>query len=491
MAPKDKKGLLDPRRLANHLARGAVAKGESHKAKAIVQKFMQPPLAIADVTTGGGLIDQMHGSPADGWAAETSSTLPVWNAETGEIDKMPLPFRKQPFMRNQVVQESQKYKEFAKGRQTQAVAGGGIMMGKVRRNPFTGEIIVKHHHWFPNFHILDVANRKELPSNRAALEEDPYLYRAVPMLYRSWIYQGLFSLGDVSISGKAHDSHGILKMALGFRCLDVPVASNRWSPAVFYVLISILSAIPGDTALFWVSMILTLFTIGVSNRYNLPLHYSVDRKISLPFRIAYTAFPLIRIQWADWAIFKIVAAVLCTILAIADLILGDAIIIRAFRFNASYEIQKALGNRVYVCKRIGGEQAKQFGFSIGVDPSVSGLETWTSEHIMIADIEGMIMELRPMRIKDWIQAEAALEQQQGHGSELIPLVFTGLDLVEHPGGEGEEHKTMLPKNNNLGGLAGWQDVMKQHAKEQAGGDARGDLLAGKGANPFIWQVQDL
>eukprot|EP00438_Fugacium_kawagutii_P004012 Skav222472 [mRNA] locus=scaffold242:37632:46709:+ [translate_table: standard] len=68
----------------------------------------------------------------------------------------------------------------------------GVLMGKCRRSPMTGEITMEKPTSFPNFQVVDLAGREFLPRSRHTLEEDKYLFKPVPLMYRTWLYQRFF-----------------------------------------------------------------------------------------------------------------------------------------------------------------------------------------------------------------------------------------------------------------------------------------------------------
>merc|ERR1719401_477878 len=77
-------------------------------------------------------------------------------------------------------------------------------------------------------------------------------------------------------------------------------------------------------------------------------------------------------------------------------------LLRSVSFWARWQITHRLANRVYVCSRIGAAWYEhQFGSRGSVPEEVVGFSPWRREQALIAELQGMLFELRPVSAEDW------------------------------------------------------------------------------------------
>ena len=62
-------------------------------------------------------------------------------------------------------------------------------MNRCFRNPFTGKTHLEDLDLHYDFSIVDLKSRQTITGTPKELAEDPYLYRAVPLNLRTWLYQ--------------------------------------------------------------------------------------------------------------------------------------------------------------------------------------------------------------------------------------------------------------------------------------------------------------
>merc|ERR1719203_2418920 len=110
-------------------------------------------------------------------------------------------------------------------------------------------------------------------------------------------------------------------------------------------------------------------------------------------------------------------------LMIVDFFSGDLQTLMWYRLNCSYEIIKILPNRVFICRRHGAShQEDVFGTRGRVAESITGLGAWQRGFYIIADIHGILAELRPVSREVWhsIHDEQSIQSRQ--------LTFFGMDV---------------------------------------------------------------
>lgn len=299
----------------------------------------------------------------------------------------------------------------------------GALMGKCKRSPMTGEIIIEKPTNFPNFQVVDLAGRRKLPRSRADLENDPFLFKASPLMYRTWLYQSLFQSG--STVTKSSDADFVIKKALGSFCLDVKMWDTRWSPMMAYAYIMFLSALTCDPFLIITASILGVLSGMISVGWNTPFTYRYDRLLTLPLRAGYLG--LIAWLFPSETMLETIGSVLLIACVVAELALGDLRILTTYRFHCSYEVERALGQRCFVCARHGAATLYQEFTKLSfapIDEIITGVPLWTQNHHLICELDGFMVELKPMTRDDWKRAS------KEYNWHLKALTYISLPVVE-------------------------------------------------------------
>merc|ERR1719401_1385176 len=100
-------------------------------------------------------------------------------------------------------------------------------------------------------------------------------------------------------------------------------------------------------------------------------------------------------------------------------------LLRSVSFWARWQITHRLANRVYVCSRIGAAWYEhQFGSRGSVPEEVVGFSPWRREQALIADLQGMLFELRPMSAEEW---GILFEQAERYQEKVVVL---SLDIFD-------------------------------------------------------------
>lgn len=296
-------------------------------------------------------------------------------------------------------------------------------IGKVWRCSLTGKIHLRDDRSNDNdFIAVDLWERKTVAGKVDALVEDKYLFKASPMLYRTWLYH---ESSRRLVFPKSTDPNAMLRMILSQRCIDAPIAGGRWSPSAIAVLTCMCLALSADDVLIIVSIAWLAISSGISSLCNSPKRYRQLRAIFIIPRIAWQLLLFIRLiqSVSEKISFNVLGTVLAVILSIADWIMGDREVLNAFRFTCSYEIVKELPNRVFVCGRRGAADIHStFGESPPVPYEVTGMGKWTHDLVLITDIMGIILELYPFSkvdLENMVNESAA--------NSAITFHFWGLD----------------------------------------------------------------
>jgi len=300
--------------------------------------------------------------------------------------------------------------------------GGGCqkctILGKCRRNPITGEVLLGNASILADFAIVDLWERVALFGNPADLVEDPYIFKIVPMPYRTWMYHHYFA--DRQYLAKSGGSNGIMDRVLAENTVDdARIRAGRWSPSLCYTPIAFISCLTADMITVYFSILMCVGLIGTAMLANSPRWYGWVRLQTSPLRLVY--FGLIVIRMTSGASgFIVFAYVLIILLMLADFS-GDYMALMASGSHAKYKVIRILPSRVFVARRSGAAFLEDDDWT-PVSELISGVGAWTRELALIAEIRGLVCQLKPMSVKDWTMA---CEQRNSTGR---PLSFMGLDL---------------------------------------------------------------
>lgn len=306
---------------------------------------------------------------------------------------------------------------------------GPSFIGKVFRQSISGKIKLQHYEATPqyDFHAVDLWTRPSVEGLLDKLKKDKYFFRPIPMLYRTWLYHEAHRQQKHPTTS---DETGQIRRVLSATCIDADISSGRWSPLIFMIPGSFCAACTNDeiTAVIGVFMVWFMQRSGMN--YNTPESYRELRFWLLLPRIAWLVFVAIRsIFWLATAnlinILSLVGIFACVFL---DIWFGDKEVIAGYKFNCHYEVVKVLPNRVFIVRRKGAADTENiFGSRGRVHYNISGMGTWKSDMLLVAEIMGCIFELRPFCDKDW----TALCQELGQeNSEEIRMTYWGLDCFD-------------------------------------------------------------
>jgi len=292
------------------------------------------------------------------------------------------------------------------------------LMGCAHRSPITGDITLREIEDIPDFFVVDLLERDRLPQKVQDLAEDPYLYRPVPLKYRTWLYHEAWrrkTLPKLQIKGSAKHEHTMMLQTLSMPAIDVPIRAGRYSTLVFFVTGTFLSVLDRDSTMSISAVMLLYLLYGISAGTNSPGYYRLERLITAPLRLGFLAFLIVPIQLTS--IMGAIGRLATALLLIADFLVGDLSVFLSLKCTCTHHVMRILPSRVYVCQRIGAEfTEKMFGDRGEVPECISGFRPWKKCHSLLADVGGIICELRPMSPEDWLLI--AEEWSMGGGRPL-------------------------------------------------------------------------
>lgn len=288
------------------------------------------------------------------------------------------------------------------------------IMGAVGRNAITGCVNVRREKKvmeeqgdLPDCSVIDLWKRKLVTGSPQDLDSDMYLFRPHILGYRTWIYHYLFKHRVVVQSS---DENAMIKATLDHMCIDGPISGGRWTPAMAMVPFSVGVALTGDRVLTSVAVMILNFMIFLAGALNSPEAYRFMRPLTVIPRIAYYGVMLAGMLDSAG---PGPGFILSLIAMLVDIIAGDFRTLLDYRFTCCYTIEKVLPNRVYVCRRHGAaDYERKFGVRGNVHEKISGKGVWDNSCILIADIHGIITELRPMGYADWFDLLKRVERTE-------------------------------------------------------------------------------
>lgn len=281
--------------------------------------------------------------------------------------------------------------------------GKAALLGACSRNPFTGRIDTDAAKDFLNFHIVDLFRRSQLSSMEDVLASDPYLFKPIPLMYRTWIYH---DTAESNLGNSSVDENGGLVQTLRTFLVDAPCHGGRWSPLMVLVPLMMFAGFTEDMVVFYTAILFAVLGRVLSQMFNNTKYYRFLRLATVLPRWGYYCFVLVRLavmagDSSGIAILGYFGALAC---ALVDFMFGDMQALWTFRLHCYYEVLHSLPNRIFVCRRVGaGWLEEKFGPRGLIGEDVTGVAAWGKEFHLIAEIQGMLVELRPMELEDWDQ----------------------------------------------------------------------------------------
>mmetsp|Transcript_1056 Transcript_1056/g.3020 ORF Transcript_1056/g.3020 Transcript_1056/m.3020 type:complete len:443 (-) Transcript_1056:107-1435(-) len=302
----------------------------------------------------------------------------------------------------------------------------GICMGHASRSFITGRISLKELPAFPDFCLVDLWDRDTLEGPLSEIVADKYLFKPVPLKYRTWMYH--YNYVNKRFLGQSDHTSEILDV-LSDKCIDESVGAGRWSPIICYAPLALGACLTEDQIFVMTAAFSLVLLYFVAWNWNTPPGYKYSRIITLPVRLVLIIYFFMRIRPKEppVAIIGIVVGLVCILV---DVIAGDIGMGIGYRYQCSYDVLRTLPEGVLVCRRIGANFSKgsRTQDTPLVDDSISGLFPWLTSHHIIAEIQGLIVELHPLSKREW------LVLQHKYSVTEVPLTFasTGTFNEERP-----------------------------------------------------------
>mmetsp|Transcript_113735 Transcript_113735/g.178959 ORF Transcript_113735/g.178959 Transcript_113735/m.178959 type:complete len:425 (-) Transcript_113735:176-1450(-) len=299
------------------------------------------------------------------------------------------------------------------------------LMGKAFRNPLTGEVFLQDYGTFPDFVIADLWTRKNISGQIGAMAHDPYILRVIPMQTRTWIYHHLFRGGRaLSQSGVADDA--MIRGVLAMPCIDANVSGGKWSSVMFYAPMLIIMCLCKDLTAVLGGIVTICATLALTFWMNNPEWYRRTRLATWPIRAIFFVWTIWRMGAAqNGTAINAFGFIFALIFTVLEMCLGDCGAVQAYRMHCSYDVVRKLPNRIFICTRQGAAHSQEiFGEHLPPDEKITGIasDAWQSDLALIADVRGLVVELKPVRPEDWT---SAYQDKDRNGAILR---YVGLDV---------------------------------------------------------------
>jgi len=321
----------------------------------------------------------------------------------------------------------------------------GNLMGKSSRNILSGNVQLKGLFCLADYVVADLWTRKWIDGSVDQFVKDPYLFKPVPMPVRTWMYHFFFSDGKV-IGKSGSGENGMITHVLEQHAIDAFVNSGMWSPVKVYIPMLLFLTISGDMTAVLFGAFATVLCILIAWLCNSPRLYRLTRLIHFPVRVVFLVILIGQLSpeeevaesaedlnQEEWALKLpgLLVAILCIVI---EMILGEGAMIMAYKLTCNYEVLKILPNRLFICKRHGAADLDAItGYRrTPVSERVTGMGAWEKDYALIADLKGLIVELRPMNRQDWqlIHLERQLDELKVHKFVGIDIYSPGLATID-------------------------------------------------------------
>jgi len=312
-----------------------------------------------------------------------------------------------------------------------SVRNNSSLMGKTWRNPITGTIHMHEAEAQLDFALVDLWNSErkteEKYLNRLAM--DKYLFRPVPLAYRTWMYHSVtqYEKDNPSLANAKKPNDWILKETMASSCIDASMTAGRASPVRFYTVMVPIASFTMD--IYFICILIFAFTIllGTSKSMSIFDMYKNIRLYTLIPRGLFTLYALIHFIAADPLVkgnfLAALAFVSVIALSVVDLLTGDIIQFATTRLNCTYDVIHDLSGPVYVCRRLGDlERPARLNFRGHMPFEITGLHRWDAcpDLSLIADVQGVLCELFPLAKEDWESLADTFKNK--------PIPYIGLDI---------------------------------------------------------------
>jgi len=323
------------------------------------------------------------------------------------------------------------------------------LMGAAARNPLTGRVYLHDMESWRDFFLIDLWRRHDLCGTPKQLGSDPYLFKPLVLNYRSWIYQGLIRQHEIAEEEDAANflppkqtgpSHWVRK-ALSEPCVDASVPAGRYCTAMVLLPMLPFGLLSGEWYFIISLLFLTFFTLALSNFMNNPAWYRFDRLFTLPIRLGFCLYSVSLLFSSNILgsgdFLKAIGLLLASGPLIYDLFSGDLSALICLPMNCTYEIVREIpGANIFLTRRVGDAGARGHNhfsdlynrFIVDHERTelVSGFNRWSHDYVLIAEVQGLLVELLPLYEEDWQN----LHEDMVAARKVRTLPFVGLDVFD-------------------------------------------------------------
>lgn len=333
----------------------------------------------------------------------------------------------------------------------------GALMGKAYRHCVTGKVEIKGTGKVSDYCVADLWTRDDINGTVEAMSHDPYIFKPVPFPIRTWIYHAIFRSGMVTTDDADGSEDAIIRSVLNAFCIDVGgLSDGQWAPIMLYVPMILLLSFGADVGSTMISSVVLAISIAIQWLMNTPRFYRFTRLATFPFRIVLLILLIqgmqAKSQKETSSGMTTAGFVIAILLCVLEILVGDGQTLASYRLHCYYEVIKPLPNRLFVCRRHGAAHSSEiFGEFTPVSEKVSGIGGWQRDFALIADMKGLIVELKPMSKADWnlIFSEKQTHNNMIHRYMGLDIFSPGAATVDALNAAIDEQQMMMAKKKAL------------------------------------------
>mmetsp|Transcript_57526 Transcript_57526/g.106254 ORF Transcript_57526/g.106254 Transcript_57526/m.106254 type:complete len:498 (-) Transcript_57526:60-1553(-) len=265
-----------------------------------------------------------------------------------------------------------------------------------------------------DFSVVDLFKRTGVAGTPKELARDAYLMKPVPLNYRTWMYHAFHNAGYIVDVTEAlrmvGDGDGLVTHVLGMSCIDVNVIAGRWSSVIPLAVSAMGLSLTGDILQVCINLLILAVVGAVAKLMNTPDLYRYTRFSTLPLRFGFFVYIVMSVATSNLGM--ILGYFIAIVACLVDFLMGDGGIFNGIKFECHYEVLRVLPtSRIFMCRR-SGAASMAHSRHFKVEEGITGMGAWESDMAMIADINGLLVELIPMTLDDWKQIEDKYRQER-------------------------------------------------------------------------------
>lgn len=228
-------------------------------------------------------------------------------------------------------------------------------------------------------------------------------------------------------------------------CIDAPAHAGRFSPLVCFVPLTVATCLTGQFLIVALALCAMGLVHMVNHHTNNPTMYRYARILTLIPRYAFIVYALTQFQ-TDTTL-GLVGSILVVASALLDVALGDVGSFFSYKLHCKHSVVTIPPHsRLFICDRFGAHHQEEIYGSRGhVEEEVSGFANWKHTNSLIADIHGLIVELRPLEVEDWL----SLRDQFYKSQKPIPYVCLNVFGEDDAKDESETYSPNETRDENL------------------------------------------